>query len=72
MLILKTLYSEALVGFPFNYNSIFVIEKERTNKNNEYSSHGWNLEYFMSLLLNGVPRAINLLFITPNYWIYPS
>lgn len=72
MIIFKSLYSEALVGFPYNENSIFTITTEETKENNIYSSLEWNVKYFFALLLNEVPRAVNLLFIPPNYWIIPD
>lgn len=72
MILFKSLYSEALIGFPYNENCIFSIVTEERGDNNRYHSLEWNHNYFFDLLLNQAPRAVNLLFITPDFWIVPD
>ena len=72
MIIFKSIYGESLMNFPYTDSSLITITTEENNENNKYHSLEWNTNYFFDLLLNEVPKAVNVLFITPDFWLIPD
>ena len=67
----RTVYSEALFKFPMDETSIFeIISDDSDEELYRYGSFSWNIDHFVKMLSNQVPKAVNLLFIPEEFWIY--